>query len=175
MAHIFPALPTAEVPVGEDSSQANPVLQKSFEEVMAVFDFRPDRIGHALLLPPPLRDLLINKIQIPVESCPTSNVMTLELAKHMGGNLIHGLQQHPQLKHWLQCGYPISIGTDDPGVFHTNATQELLLLARAWKVPVEKLQHIVVTSMDHAFCGHELSDSIKQRMDKFFSALQARK
>ena len=161
----------AEVPVGESDQEEDPKLLKSFQEVKAVFQFRPDRIGHALLLPPSLRDILTNQLRIPVESCPTSNVMTLELAKHMGGSLVHGLQQHPQLKHWLESDFPISIGTDDPGVFDTNATKEILLLAHAWQVLPRQLQRIVLGSLDHAFCHEELKDSIRQRMLETFDKI----
>ena len=162
----------AEVPVGESDLEDSPQLLKSYQEVAAIFEFRPNRIGHALLLPPSLRNELMHKWNIPVESCPTSNVMTLELAKHMGGNLIHGLQEHPQLKYWLEKKFPISIGTDDPGVFNTNATQELLLLARAWKVPLGELKRIVLDSMDQGFCSAALKTSIKKRMEECFSAIQ---
>ena len=158
-----------EVPVGESELEEHPKLRKSFQEVSAVLKFRPDRVGHALLLPASLRDDLC-ELRIPVESCPTSNVMTLELAKHVGGNLIHGLQQHPQLKYWLQNNYPISISTDDPGVFNTNATQELLLLCRSWQVSQQQLQTIVVGSLEHAFCSNDVKDRIRERMQSFFSA-----
>ena len=158
----------AEVPIGDSTSEENPQLQKAFQEVEAIFQFKPDRLGHALLLPPVLRDELMNKWKIPVETCPTSNVMTLELAKHVGGNLIHGLQEHPQLKYWLERKFPISIGTDDPGVFNTNATQEHLLLAKAWNVPPADLKRIVLDSVDQAFCSHALKIGIKKKLDAFF-------
>ena len=160
----------AEVPVGEETDK-DPKLAKAYKEVSAIFEFRPDRLGHALLLPASLRERLMTEILIPVESCPTSNVMTLELAKHMGGNLIHGLQQHPQLKYWLESKYPISIGTDDPGVFNTNATQELLLLARALGVTQDQLKRIVLDSVDHAFCNKELKGKIKEQMVEFYESI----
>lgn len=158
----------AEVPIGESTKEGNPQLQKAFQEVAAIFQFRPDRLGHALLLPPLLRDELTNKWKIPVETCPTSNVMTLELAKHVGGNLIHGLQEHPQLKYWLETKFPISIGTDDPGVFNTNATQEYLLLAKAWNVSQVYLKQISLDSIDQGFCSNALKTSIKDKMEAFF-------
>lgn len=161
----------AEVSVGESVTEEDPMLQKSFQEVEAIFNFKPDRLGHALLLPPSLRDELMDKWNIPVETCPTSNVMTLDLAKHVGGNLIHGLQEHPQLKHWLERKFPISVGTDDPGVFNTNATQELLLLARAtaWASPQTELKRIVLNSIDQGFCNDALKSSIKDGMERYFS------
>lgn len=162
---------SAEIIVGENATETDPKLVKSFEEVSAIFNFRPNRLGHALLLPESLRNVLMKELLIPVESCPTSNVMTLELAKHMGGNLIHGLKQHPQLPYWLQEEYPISIGTDDPGVFNTNATQELLLLARAWDLKESQIQRIVFSSLEHAFCSDFLKDIIRTQLAKYTTEL----
>jgi adenosine deaminase len=161
---------SAEIPVGEPTDE-DPQLVKAYEEVSAIFDFRPDRLGHALLLPASLREKLMVEVKVPVESCPTSNVMTLELAKHKSGDLIHGLQQHPQLKYWLESKYPISIGTDDPGVFNTNATQELLLLARALGVRQQELKRIVLDSVYHGFCRGEVKDKIKRQMTEFFDTM----
>jgi len=161
----------AEMPVGESNADNDPLRRKAFEEVDAIFQFQPDRLGHALLLSPALRSELMDRHKIPVETCPTSNVMTLDLAKHKSGNLIDGLQHHPQLPYWLDQKYPISICTDDPGVFHTSATQELLLLARAWMVAPRELERIVMASMEHSFCRAELRTSIREKLIEYFSFL----
>ncbi len=97
----------------------------------AILSFRPDRLGHSLLLTESMFATL-DDLQIPVECCPTSNVMTLELAKNFEGDLVHGLRKHPRLKRWIDERYPISINTDDPGIFNTNPTHELALLAEAF-------------------------------------------
>lgn len=135
----------------------------TFQEFKAILDFVPDRLGHALLLPTSLRSTL-DTLRIPVESCPTSNVMTLELATYVHGHIVKGLQRHPQLGHWLETGYPISISTDDCGVFHTNPTKELLLLALAWEVDQATLRQIQINSVNDCFC----SDEIKARLLKVF-------
>jgi adenosine deaminase len=135
----------------------------AYQEARSVLEFGPDRLGHALLLPPSLQDLLKEK-KIPVESCPTSNVMTLELAKHCSGSLLEGLRQHPQLLMWLETKHPISIGTDDPGVFDTNPTKELMLLQKTFCVPKATLKRILLESMDHAFCNDETRRQIQTQM-----------
>jgi adenosine deaminase len=131
-------------------------------------DFGPDRIGHALLLPPSLQKYL-SASGIPVESCPTSNVMTLELAKHCSGSLLEGLKQHPQLENWIQTGHSISIGTDDPGVFHTNATKELMLVQKAFNVDKQRLRKIVLESMDHAFCSDDTMRVVHRRIHRWLT------
>jgi adenosine deaminase len=135
----------------------------AYQEAKSVLEFGPDRLGHALLLPPSLQFLLKEK-KIPVESCPTSNVMTLELAKHCSGSLLEGLWKHPQLQTWLETKHPISIGTDDPGVFDTNPTKELMLLQKTFSVPRATLKRILLESMDHAFCNDETRRQIQTQM-----------
>lgn len=134
-----------------------------FDEASAMLEFKPDRLGHALLLPDKLRQRL-RQLNIPVETCPTSNVMTLELAHRASGHLVDGLSQHPQLEHWLDWNHPLAIGTDDPGVFDTTPSQELYLLGKAFGVSRATLATIVVNSIDHAFCQEETKRTIKAAM-----------
>lgn len=151
----------AEVPCNDNDDDDEST--SNYRETKSILEFEPDRLGHALLLPPSLQRLLKEK-RIPVESCPTSNVMTLELAKKSSGSLLDGLRQHPQLQMWLDTKHPISIGTDDPGVFDTTATKELLLLQNTFSVSKETLRRILVESMDHAFCDNETRAPIQSQM-----------
>ena len=154
----------AEIPCEEHSEKTRP----AYEEAEAVLEFRPDRLGHALLLPPSLQEKLAD-FKIPVESCPTSNVMTLELARHHSGSLLDGLRQHPQLCSWLQNGHPLSIGTDDPGVFHTSPTKELMLLQKAFGLERTDLVKIVKQSMEQAFCSDKTRKIIQERIQRFLN------
>ena len=139
-----------------------------YDEVVSILDFGPDRLGHALLLPPTLQSKL-NELQIPVESCPTSNVLTCELHKHPNsssddGSLVEGLALHPQLPAWIRQQHPVSIGTDDPGIFDTSQTKELLLVHHTFGISPEELQNIVLQSMEFAFCNNETKELVKARI-----------
>ena len=112
----------AEVPCTDDDQDS-----VAYKDALAILEFGPNRLGHALILPPSLQQKLL-ELKIPVETCPTSNVMTTELVeKSSGGSLVDGVKRHPQLKQWLETKHPLCICTDDPGVFDTNATQEFVL------------------------------------------------
>jgi adenosine deaminase len=125
-------------------SPAELVARKEAEAILEMGQFVPDRIGHALLLPPKLQRRLL-ELRIPVETCPTSNVMTLELAQliqshsdaaphthhHHFASVVDGLKRHPQLRSWLERDHPLAICTDDPGVFGTTLTREWELLVAA--------------------------------------------
>jgi adenosine deaminase len=156
-AGLFVTLHCAEVSCGgddddghvDDETAALPpselVARGEAEAILELGQFVPDRIGHALLLPPRLQRRLL-QLGIPVETCPTSNVMTLELAQsqmrppsdaaaaagphhhHVATVVADGLKRHPQLQLWLEHGHPLAICTDDPGVFGTTLTREWELL-----------------------------------------------
>ena len=79
----------------------------------AILAFRPDRLGHALHLSA-AHVAALEAAPIPIELCPTSNMKTLRLSS---------LADHPTLRRWIEGGYPVSISTDDFGVFSTTASQ----------------------------------------------------
>jgi adenosine deaminase len=141
--------------IGEVPMQSNDVR---YNEALKVINFRPDRLGHALTLSPSLMDLL-EKNPIPIECCPTSNTMTLDFALHHEGSLIDGIKMHPHLTKWIDLKYPISINTDDSGVFCTNLTKEMMLVAKAFDLDEKKLSEIVLSSVDHVF-----DDDVKTRL-----------
>jgi adenosine deaminase len=75
---------------------------------------------------------------IPIEICPTSNLITL-------GH--DGYDEHPYLSQWLALGYPISINTDDRGIFNTTLTQELLVVKDAYRLDLADIVRILGTTM----------------------------
>ena len=156
----------AEISCGNDNGATDsPSEQTAYQEATAMLAFQPDRLGHALLLPPSLQKILADK-NIPIETCPTSNVMTLELAKLADGNLVHGLHQHPTLQHWLESGHPLTVATDDPGVFDTNATQELILLTKAFDLDRKRIGRLVLQSMEYVFCDKETKNEVSARIEQ---------
>ena len=80
----------------------------------AILAFRPDRLGHALHLSA-AHVAALEAAPIPIELCPTSNMKTLRL---------RSLADHPTLRRWIDGGYPVSISTDDFGVFATSASRQ---------------------------------------------------
>ena len=144
------AVHCGEVPLGENELEKDEAKLKAYHEAESILQFKPDRLGHALLLSDSLMEKLSQQ-PIPIECCPTSNVMTLELSLHKEGNLLDGMKLHPQLGKWLEKKYPISINTDDSGLFCTNLTKELLLVAKAHHLGDVELSDIVLGSVEHIF------------------------
>lgn len=151
-----------EIPMGLNGLEKDETLLSAYQEAVSIIEFRPERLGHGLLLSEMLMKRLTHQ-PIPIECCPTSNVMTLELSSHHGGNLIDGMKIHPQLGKWLENGYPISINTDDSGLFNTNLTREILLVAKAFHLGKRELVNIILNSVDHIF---DPSGETKSRLRK---------
>lgn len=57
-----------------------------------------------------------------IEVCPTSNYITLGLSSYA---------DHPHVRKLLSLNYPISIHTDDSGIFNTTLTKEFLHIMHA--------------------------------------------
>ena len=141
------------------------LMRFAFREAHSIVSFKPDRLGHALLLPQTvIKELDEMEEKIPIECCPTSNVMTLELCSKSKGNLVEGLRIHPNLASWLSTGYPFSISTDDPGLFHTNSTRELILVLEAFDSNPVDLVQLVLRSVDHTFESECFKEILKHSM-----------
>lgn len=107
----------------------------------SILAFRPDRLGHALLLTE--ADVAsLTASPIPIELCPTSNLMTLKL---------RSLRDHPTMATWLASGYPVSISTDDSTVFHTTSSEELARAADACGLSATQLVDLALAPLSHAF------------------------
>jgi adenosine deaminase len=158
-----------EPTLGENSSS----VQFGHQEITDILAFQPDRLGHALLLTDAnFEELEKLPNKIPIECCPTSNVMTLELATYYEGDLVHGLRRHPRLGTWLDGDYPISISTDDPGIFNTDSTKELLLVAEAFKMDnPTRLETLMINSIDHIFESDFFKSDIRETIVKFVTTL----
>ena len=71
-----------------------------------------------------------------IEICPTSNLITLGLSSYA---------EHPYLRTWLDLQYPISINTDDRGIFDSSLTLQLLYVKDAMKLDLADLVQILGT------------------------------
>lgn len=135
------------------------------EDTAAVIDFRPERLGHALLLS--THDLKrLREHPIPIELCPTSNLKTLQLNE---------LESHPTLTTWLAEGYPVSISTDDSTVFDTTSSRELALAAMACHLSVEEIAQLACAPLAHAFDPDMAAmDRLRRRFEDACAAALAR-
>ena len=105
-----------------------------------MIEFGPDRLGHAVCAGGGVERALLRS-RIPVEACPTSNVVTGSVPGYAG---------HP-LGRLLAAGHPVSVCTDDPGVFRTTLSEELRLVHEHLRVPIAQLARMQEDAAAFAF------------------------
>jgi aminodeoxyfutalosine deaminase len=92
---------------------------------------------------------------IALEVCPTSNLRT---------GAVRSLDEHP-LPTLLAAGVPVTLATDDPGMFHTDLDAEYRLCHELFGLGIPELAEIARTGARAAFCAPELRDRILAEID----------
>jgi adenosine deaminase len=114
-----------------------------------------ERIGHGVraIEDPKLLEYLKQK-QIPLEVCVTSNIKT---------RVFNSLSAHP-LPTLLEKGLVVTINSDDPAMFGSNLTDEMILLHEKMDFSLTSLASLMKNALEASF----LSRSEKSRLLKFF-------
>ncbi|HEX4724134.1 MAG TPA: adenosine deaminase, partial [Pseudonocardiaceae bacterium] len=109
----------------------------------AIRDLGAERIGHGIgaVSDPKLLDHLRDN-DIPLEVCPTSNLCT---------RAVPDIDAHP-LPVLLRHGVPVTLSTDDPGMFGTNLNREYELVAEAFGLGATDLVDLARTGIRAAYC-----------------------
>jgi len=127
--------------------------------------FVPDRIGHGVEIHPSTTggsELLWQKLlasKIPVEVCLTSNKFATSVSD---------LRNHPA-QHILAANHPISVCTDDKGLFGITLTDEFHTLDKLFDVGASSLVRLSRKTAQYAFCDSDL----KARMDSYIEKAQS--
>ncbi|MGB8525098.1 MAG: adenosine deaminase [Candidatus Acidiferrales bacterium] len=123
-----------------------------------------ERIGHGIAV---MRDeALANSLstrRVVLENCITSNLRTGALAKQTG-NPNATMKDHP-LPHFLKLGVPVTLSTDDPGLFHTDLLSEY---SHAAALGLSKEQLLQLT--EYSFLAAFVTPEDKRKMIMDFHA-----
>lgn len=147
---LLPLLDVVTKIVGSQGVRRLPVSVHAGEvmnvrEAQDVLNWRPDRLGHMCVISHTSVTTMLQTIpHIPLELCPTSNMLTLHLPT---------LKDHPLIGHWLAQDYPLCICTDDSGIFEVSLSYELSLVQRSYKLSNEQIGRISVGAFKMAFLG----------------------
>ncbi len=122
----------------------------------AIEQLGAERIGHGIRIRENVAVLdMINRLQIPLEICPTSNMQTGAIPK---------LGQHPVFA-FHQLGIPVTINTDDPSISNTTLTDEFQVTVGGAGVPFKALCEMVLNAARAAF----LPPAEKERLVNWFT------
>jgi len=127
------------------------------ESIRAVLDSAgAARIGHGVrcLEDPSLVSLLRDR-QIPLEVCPSSNVCL---------GVFPSLDEHP-LPQLLDEGLYVTVNSDDPPMFNTTLTDELLRTAKAFDFNEDILWSLTLNAANAAFLPSDKKRELVRRLN----------
>lgn len=117
-----------------------------------------ERIGHAtnLELSPDGADLeLFRRSAASIEACPTSNRLLLGVP----------VARHPLLN-YIQAGIPVSISTDDAGIFETDMTEEFARIAESMPALTwDHIKRLARGSLEQSFAEESRKQALLKRFD----------
>ena len=92
---------------------------------------------------------------IPIEVCPSSNIRTRAVAT---------MAEHP-FPRLLDAGVPVTLATDDPGMFHTDLDREYLLVHEHFGLSRGDLADLARAGAHAAFCDDERKAALLAEID----------
>jgi len=118
-----------------------------------------ERIGHgiAAVQDPELMAELRDR-QIPLEICPTSNLMT---------RVVDDLAHHP-VRELYQEGLLVTINSDDPTMFNSTLTNEYQLLHDQLGFSLSDMRQLALNATHASFLSPEETHRITQSIDRFW-------
>ena len=127
-----------------------------------------ERIGHgiAVMHDHELAESLAAR-KVVLENCPTSNLYTGALAKQLGKPRAE-LSEHP-LRTFLEHNWPVTLSTDDPGLFHTDLAKEYECAA-SLGITKQQMIRLAEESFNAAFLP---ANDQRQLLDNFRAAAKS--
>lgn len=116
------------------------------------------RIGHGVRLNEDAQLFNdINKLQIPLEFCPISNLQT---------KAINNWSEYPLLD-YIKAGIPVTINTDNLTVSNTNLTKELLTIQTKLGVTLDQLMRLQKNAIEAVFLEQPFKQQfVEQQLDR---------
>jgi len=113
-----------------------------------------DRVGHATLVrEDPLLFQEFVERRIPIEVNLTSNLRT---------GAVSSYSEHPA-REWFAAGVPISVSTDDPGVFDIDLPHEYRIMVNQLGFTPDDLVSVQLSSIECAFLTPEKKAALRDR------------
>lgn len=102
------------------------------------------------------------KHQIPLTMCPTSNILL---------NVVSTYSEHP-LRYYFDRGIPVNINSDDPAIFNTSVTRELLICSEIFNFSISELERLMVNAIQATFRPLPEKVDMENRVQEGFKELQ---
>jgi adenosine deaminase len=115
-----------------------------------------ERIGHGVrcLEDPEIVAELVDR-QVPLEVCPTSNVMT---------GVVTSIEEHP-LPRLLEAGLNVTLNSDDPGMFASPVVGEYRKARQVFGFDDERLAALARAGVRASFADDDVKAAIERDID----------
>jgi adenosine deaminase len=113
-------------------------LPEETDQMLLLTLLEPKRVGHGVYLGDEAKEWILRH-RVPIEVCLTSSVLV---------KMIDDYKQHPGLE-FFRLGHPIVFCTDDPLLFSTTLSQELLYAHQLCGISKEDIKSLVGRSFDY--------------------------
>jgi adenosine deaminase len=121
----------------------------------AVSSLHPHRIGHGVrVVEDPTVVHMLREQNIVLEVCPTSNLHT---------GVIRELSRHP-LADLINLGLQVTLNTDDPSIFDTTLTDEVVVSVRQIGLAKHQIYQALRHSVEASFLPPEEKDALRERI-----------
>lgn len=150
-AHAFATAKRAGVPISTHAGET----QGPWSILGCLDDLGADRIGHGVrAVEDPALVERLRVERIPIEVCPSSNVC-LKVFPTLADHTL------PKL---LDAGLVVTINSDDPPMFNTTLTDELVRVSEAFGLEDETVRGFIATAVDVAFVDEPTRASFRSRL-----------
>ncbi|GIY39247.1 adenosine deaminase-like protein [Caerostris darwini] len=128
----------------------------NFEEVEALLNLKPDRLGHGTYLHPQKGGSaknfnLLKSLKIPLEFCLTSNVISKTVPSYE--------KHHFTL--FTEMNYPYILCTDDKGIFNTSLSNEYYLASKYYSLSKDDLFDLSQSGINYIFSNETIKHELK--------------
>ena len=131
-----------------------------------VLQFGPDRVGHAVNLAREDYEYLM-KHPIPIEMCPTSNILTKSIADY-SDHPFKLIRQMFRREYAVKREYPMLFCTDDMGVFEIDLNDEWERMCRAHYLTKMDVRNITMNAVEFIFASEQTKEKLKAELRKEF-------
>lgn len=126
-----------------------------------------DRIGHGVSLKERVVDLEYarkynNGIGLPIEINLVSNYRLSAIDKY---------KNHPFLD-FLRLGLPVSLSTDDEGIFETSISTECEKAIEHFDIEYSEFKQMAYNSIEHSFTDQRSKDKLETSLDSMFNEFE---
>jgi adenosine deaminase len=126
----------------------------------ALEDLRADRIGHGIRsLEDPSLVTRLRGERVPLDVCPTSNVMT---------KVVASIEDHP-LPAMLEAGLFVTLNADDPSMFQAPLSHEYGLAREALGMSDERIVALATNAIDASFADEETKRRLRTEVDEWLT------